>query len=183
MSQSVPAETDREDSTSTTETTDPITTTIEITTGTTTTTITITDTPSPYATSTGTSSTTSDTSTGGDPTFPATVTIYSPLPTSNRSGNSLTTGGKAGIGVGVALGVLLVTLGAIIFLRRYRGSAKGGNTGRSELDNGPISESAKKADSPAEMEATERRVFELPAKSGLAESGPDKSRERYELAT
>jgi hypothetical protein len=71
----------------------------------------------------------------------------------------------------------------MIFLRRYRGSAKGGNTGRSELDSAPISESANKTDSPVEMEATERRVFELPTKSGLAESGPDKSRERYELAT
>ncbi|CBF76064.1 hypothetical protein AN3482.2 [Aspergillus nidulans FGSC A4] len=185
MSQAVPAETaststrtenhttttDKEESSSTTETTYPTTTTIEILTGTTTTTITITGTPKPYTTSTGTSSTTSDTSTDGDPTPQATVTIYSPLPTSNRSGNSLTTGAKAGIGIGVALGVLLVILGAMIFLRRYRGSAKGGNTGRSELDSAPISESANKTDSPVEMEATERRVFELPTKSGLAESG------------
>jgi hypothetical protein len=136
-----------------------------------------------YTTSTDTSSTTSDTSTDRDPTSPATVTIYSPLPTSSQGGDSLTTGAKAGIGVGVALGVVLVTLGAIIFLRRYRGSAKGGNTGRSELDNGPIPESANKTDSPVEMEATERRVFELSTKSGLEEPGPDKSRERYELAT
>ncbi|KAL4749558.1 hypothetical protein BDW72DRAFT_177914 [Aspergillus terricola var. indicus] len=163
--------TSSKDPTTTFDTDDPTTTTTEITTGTTTTTITI------------TGSHTSYTPADGDPTSPATVTIYSPLPTSRKSGSSLTTGAKAGIGVGVVLGVLLAILGAIIFLRRYRKSAKGGNTGRSELDNGPISESTKKTNSPAEMEATERRVFELPSKSGLEESGLDRSRERYELAT
>ncbi|KAL4782573.1 hypothetical protein BJX76DRAFT_358835 [Aspergillus varians] len=105
-----------------------------------------------------------------------TVTLYSPLPTTTTSSdnaNGLSTGAKAGIGVGVSLGALLIIAGAILFLfRRHQGRRNGG------LDATPVSEGTA---SPAEMEATERRVFELPDRNKSRLSPSEAPRETHEL--
>ncbi|KAL2858594.1 hypothetical protein BJY01DRAFT_241924 [Aspergillus pseudoustus] len=62
--------------------------------------------------------------TSADPTSPVTVTVFSALPTetnTSRGGDGLSSGAKAGIGVGVALGfILIAAVGAIFWFRRRK---------------------------------------------------------------
>ncbi|KAL4951606.1 hypothetical protein BDW69DRAFT_186241 [Aspergillus filifer] len=200
MADSEPTRTTRTVTVTTKTTNPPITTTEELITGTTTTTITITDTPTsePISTSVETSysedpTTTSEsepkpsTSTQTDsPTSPATVTIYATPPPTTESSDpngintkGLTTGAKAGIGVGVSIGGILIIIGAIILYHRWgvirRRKGETGDALPTSIGDGTA---------PAEMEAREWRVFELPAKKGKSElPGPnlERGRERYEL--
>jgi hypothetical protein len=145
------------------------------TTGTTTTTITLTDTPT---------TTTEPPATSTDPTAPVTVTIYSPLPTQadissggGGGGGGLSSGTKAGIGVGVALGsILLVAVGGIFWFRRRKRRME------DVLRETPvIAPTLGAKEPPYEVDATERRVFELAGK-GVAVNRAMEN-DRYELDT
>ncbi|KAL3441187.1 hypothetical protein BJX65DRAFT_314072 [Aspergillus insuetus] len=157
--------------TGTTET-ETTTTQLPPTTGTTTTTITITDTPT---------TTTGPPAISADQTSPVTVTIYSHLPTQTDSGggggggSSLSSSAKAGIGVGVALGgILFIAVGVIFWFQRRKRRLE------DALQESPvITETAIAKGPPYEVDATERRVFELPGKGGAVNQAVEN--ERYEL--
>ncbi|KAI8665484.1 CFEM domain-containing protein [Fusarium sp. Ph1] len=70
-----------------------------------------------------TSSTTSSTSTGTQKSTPTATPARTPVPNSNQSGQGLTVGAKAGIGVGVSFGVVGMACFAATLWRRTREKA------------------------------------------------------------
>ncbi|KAL2822754.1 hypothetical protein BDW59DRAFT_163567 [Aspergillus cavernicola] len=170
--------TEQESTTTETTTTDPITSTVTSTTQTTaheSTSTTETTTTDPMTSTDTSASQTTDETSSNPNTQLTTVTLYSSLPTTTASGgsaNGLSTGAKAGIGVGVSLGAVLIIVGAIFLFRRYQGRRNGG------LKATPVSEGTT---SPAEMEATERRVFELSGRNRSQLSPSEVRKEMYEL--
>ncbi|OJJ61861.1 hypothetical protein ASPSYDRAFT_593747 [Aspergillus sydowii CBS 593.65] len=180
----------------TTGSTETTSSTEETSPGTTTTVVTVTGST---RTSTVTYSFETSTSTSTDPTEPVTITVYQPSPTAGEGTDSastdnvnsdtntggLSTGAKAGIGVGVACAVILLIAVALFLFFRRRRRGGGGKVGEdSGTRHGSDIETDKGAGvSPAEIENTERRVFELPGGRDRPELEGEgrRERERYEL--